>query len=147
VGQSGIMLFGSYQHFLDDKGRLVIPSQLRINISDKLFVLKGYEGSLRVFPQEAFNTYLSHLAELDSESKLARDVQRVALASVVELSIDSKNRVQLPQSLIEKYNISNNVVVVGMLDHLEIWNADLWEKYSKENEYRFEEKSEELLSK
>lgn len=68
-------------------------------------------------------------------------------SSVVELELDSKNRIQLSPSLLSKYQISNQVEVIGMLTHLEIWNASKWDEYSEENEKLFEEKSEELLGK
>lgn len=139
------MFYGSYRHSLDEKGRLTLPSKLRQNLSAKLYVLKGYEGSLNVYTEETFQAYLSRLSGLTYESKLSRDVLRVALASVTELELDDKFRVQLPVSLREKYQISDKIVIVGMLDHLEFFNEDKWDSYQKENESLFEEKSQSLL--
>ncbi len=145
VGQSGIMLYGSYHHSLDEKGRLTLPSKLRPLLSNKLFVLKGYEGTLAVYTEEAFSQYLDKLSKLTYEDKSSRDVMRVALASVTELELDDKFRVQLPVSLIEKYDISRKIVIVGVIDHLEFWNEDKWEAYLKDNESQFEEKTQSLL--
>lgn len=139
------MFYGSYRHSLDEKGRLTLPSKLRQELSNKLYVLKGYEGSLNVYTEETFQTYLSKLSNLTYENKLSRDVIRVALASVTELELDAKFRVQLPVSLIEKYGISNKIVIVGMIDHLEFFNEDKWDAYLKDNESQFEEKSQSLL--
>lgn len=145
MGQSGIMLYGSYHHSLDEKGRLTLPSKLRPLLSNKLFVLKGYEGTLAVYTEEAFSQYLDKLSKLTYEDKSSRDVMRVALASVIELELDDKFRVQLPVSLIEKYDISRKIVIVGVIDHLEFWNEDKWETYLKDNESQFEEKTQSLL--
>lgn len=139
------MFYGSYRHSLDEKGRLTLPSKLRQNLSSKLYVLKGYEGSLNVYTEETFQAYLSKLSGLTYENKLSRDVLRVALASVTELELDDKFRVQLPVSLREKYQISDKIVIVGMLDHLEFFNEDKWDALLKENESQFEEKSQSLL--
>ncbi|MCR5333181.1 MAG: division/cell wall cluster transcriptional repressor MraZ [Bacilli bacterium] len=139
------MLYGSYHHSLDEKGRLTLPSKLRPLLSNKLFVLKGYEGTLAVYTEEAFSQYLDKLSKLTYEDKSSRDVMRVALASVTELELDDKFRVQLPVSLIEKYDISRKIVIVGVIDHLEFWNEDKWEAYLKDNESQFEEKTQSLL--
>ena len=139
------MFYGSYRHSLDEKGRLTLPSKLRQELSNKLYMLKGYEGSLNVYTEETFQSYLGKLSNLTYENKLSRDVIRVALASVTELELDAKFRVQLPVSLIEKYGISNKIVIVGMIDHLEFFNEDKWEAYLKDNESQFEEKSQSLL--
>ncbi len=141
------MLFGSSRHTLDEKGRLVIPSKFARELTSTLYLLKGYEGTLCIYPKDKFDEYLTKLSKLPESLKLSRDVQRVALSSVVELELDSKNRIQLSPSLLSKYQISNQVEVIGMLTHLEIWNASKWDEYSEENEKLFEEKSEELLGK
>lgn len=145
VGQSGIMLYGSFHHSVDEKGRVSLPCKIRPLLSAKLYVLKGYEGTLAVYTEESFSTYLDYLSKLTYEDKNSRDFLRVALASVQELEVDAKFRVQLPTSLIEKYGISNKIVIVGVIDHLEFWNEDKWEAYQKDNEAQFEEKSQVLL--
>ena len=139
------MFFGSFVHSLDDKNRLLIPSRLRGQIGSKLFIMKGYEGSLSLYPEEQFVKYLTKLENLPYESKLSRDIERIALSSVFELEIDKVNRVQIPTALINKYSISKEVVVVGVIDHIEIWSKDKWESYLKDNEAEFEAKAEELL--
>lgn len=139
------MIYGSYHHTLDEKGRLTLPSKLRTLLTNKLYVLKGYEGTLAVYTEESFSRYVEKLSHLTYEDKLSRDILRVALSSVCELEIDAKFRVQLPISLIEKYEISSKIVIVGVIDHLEFWNEDKWEAYLKDNEPKFEEKSQALL--
>lgn len=139
------MFFGSYLHTLDDKGRLVIPYKLRSNVSSRLYILKGYEGSLSLYCENDFGLYLDKLKKLSYESKSCRDVERVALSSVNELELDSQNRIQIPSSLLKKYAIGKEVVVVGVLDHIEIWDKAKWDTYLGENEKDFEEKSESLL--
>ena len=141
------MLYGSFNHTLDEKGRLLIPSKFAHSLSDKIYLLKGYEGTMLIYPEEAFNAYLEKLSALPEEQKLARDFLRIALSSVVELTLDAKKRIQFSPAILARYHISSKVVVIGMIDHLEIWDEDKYNVYSKENEPFFEEKSEELLGK
>ena len=141
------MFFGSYIHLLDEKNRLLIPSKFRGLVGSKLYILKGYDGCLSLYTFEDFEKYISHFQELRFEDKLARDVTRIALASVSELEVDKASRVQIPMALISKYSISKEVVVVGMIDHLEVWSKEVWEAYEKENESKFEEKQQTLLEK
>lgn len=139
------MFFGSFEHSLDDKNRLLIPSRLRGQLGNKLFIMKGYEGSLAIYPNEQFEKYLHKLETLPYESKLSRDIERISLSSVFELDVDKVNRIQIPTALINKYKITKEVVVVGVIDHIEVWSKEKWEEYLKTNEAEFESKSEELL--
>ncbi len=141
------MLYGSYEHTLDEKKRLVVPSKIREGLSKKLFIVRGFEGCISIYPEAEFNLYLEKLSLLDENAKLSRDFKRVALSSAFELEIDSKNRIQIPAQVIAKYSLENDVTVVGMLDHLEVWNTNNWKAYLKENEVLFEKKAEELLEK
>lgn len=139
------MFFGSFVHSLDEKNRLLIPSRLRAALTNKIFIMKGYEGSLSLYPEGSFEKYLAKLQSLPFESKTSRDIERIALSSVFELDIDKVNRIQIPTALINKYRISKEVVVIGLLDHIEIWSKEKWNKYLEENEEQYESKSEELL--
>ena len=139
------MFFGSFKHTLDDKNRLLIPSRLRGQVGSKLFIMKGYEGSLSLYPEAEFEKYLTKLASLPYESKTSRDIERISLSSVFELEIDKASRVQIPTALVSKYSITKDVVVVGVLNHIEVWSEKKWNEYLKDNEAEFESKSEELL--
>lgn len=139
------MFFGSFEHTLDDKNRLLVPSKLRGELGSKLFIMKGYEGSLAIYPSASFTKYLEKLENLPYEAKISRDITRIALSSVFELDVDKVNRIQIPTALINKYAISKEVVVVGLIDHIEVWSKAKWDEYLKANEKQFEEKSEELL--
>ena len=139
------MFFGSFEHTLDEKNRLLIPSRLRGELGSKVFIMKGYEGSLSIYPENQFSKYIEKLEHLPYESKLSRDIERISLSSVFEIDVDKVNRIQIPTALINKYSISKDVVVVGVINHIEIWSKAKWEEYLKANEETFEAKSEELL--
>ena len=138
------MFFGSYAHTLDNKGRLVIPSKMRNEAVGRLYVLKGYEGSLAIYKEEDFQRLTLALENLPYNQRDSRDVQRIALASVTELEVDAQGRIQLPSRLLTDYKISRSVVVIGVINHFEIWDASAWEKYLQQNEKEYEAKAEKL---
>ncbi|MDY0345418.1 MAG: division/cell wall cluster transcriptional repressor MraZ [Bacilli bacterium] len=138
------MFFGSYSHTLDNKGRLMIPAKMRNEAGGRLYILKGYEGSLSVYREADFQKLTSALDNLPYNQRDSRDVQRITLASVVELEVDAQGRIQLPSKLLSDYKISRSVVVVGVINHFEIWDASAWENYLKQNEKDYEAKAEKL---
>ncbi len=138
------MFFGSYSHTLDNKGRLMIPAKLRNEAGGRLYILKGYEGSLSVYKEADFQNLTAALENLSYNQRDTRDVQRITLASVVELEVDAQGRIQLPSKLLGDYKISRSVVIVGVINHFEIWDAAAWENYLKQNEKDYEAKAEKL---
>jgi MraZ protein len=138
------MFFGNYQHTLDNKGRLVIPSKMRDEAGDLLYIMKGYEGCLSVFKESTFQSEVQKINALPFNQKNARDYIRMQLSSVVELEVDKQGRIQLPTQLLSDYHIGKTVVVVGVVDHFEIWDTLSWVQYLKDNEGSYEVKAEVL---
>lgn len=141
------MFFGSYEHLLDEKNRLVIPSKFRVLVGSKIYILKGFDGCLSLFTEKDFKTYLEKLSSLEFGDKLAREVQRISLSTVFDLEVDKASRIQIPTALVNKYHITHEVTVVGMIDHIEVWSKVKWDEYISLNEKDFEAKSEKLLNK
>ena len=139
------MFFGSYEYSLDDKGRLTIPSKFRDEISKSLYHLKGFDGCLSVYPESEFQNYISRLTSLEFEKEKVRLHQRILLSSVVELKVDNANRVLIPSKTLKQYGINKDVIIVGVLDHFEIWDNEKWKKYQEMNESSFELDAEAIL--
>ena len=138
------MFFGSYSHSLDDKNRLMIPSKLRESLSNKLFILRGFDGAISVYEQDAFNALMAKLEKMDFLKKDARSFLRTQLANTHELDVDKLGRIQIPTPIINKFNIGKEVIVLGACDHIEIWDKKAYEAYQAENEARFEDIAENL---
>lgn len=141
------MFFGSYEHLLDEKNRLVIPSKFRGLLGSKVYILKGFDGCLSLFTENDFNAYLKKLSNLEFGDKLAREVQRISLSTVFDLEVDKASRIQIPTALVNKYHITHEVTVVGMIDHIEVWSKEKWNEYVSINEKNYEVSSEKLLKK
>ena len=141
------MFYGSFTHNLDNKGRLVIPSKMRDELGAKAFILKGYDGALSIYKESDFEELITKIKSLSFTKKNARAHLRVQLASVCELDIDKQGRALLPVQLLNKYQIGKEVIVIGALDHIEVWNKKDYLEYEKTANSSFEEIAEELDEK
>ena len=141
------MFFGSYEHSLDEKGRLLIPRKIKEGLKgfSNLYVMQGFEGCLAIYTEEEFKRLTEECNKLSFYKKNSRDYLRLMLASVYELSVDKVGRVQLPSQILEKYEISREVLIIGVNDHFEIWDRNKYLKYEKEANDRFEEIAESLV--
>lgn len=126
----GKMYFGTYRRTVDEKGRLQIPPKLLSDKNEKtLYVLKGFEGCLSVYPKDAFDELLAKLHSLSYTDEASRAYIRVASASIVEMNIDAHGRISLGKELLETYRIKGEVTLVGVIDHFEIWEPSHQQEY------------------
>ena len=139
------MFFGNYEYQIDDKGRLVIPSKMREELGSLVYLLKGYDGCLSLYTEEEFNKYITNLQNLPFEKEKARLHQRILLSSVEQLNVDKQGRISIPLKTLKHYNITKEVVILGVLDHIEVWSRNSYQDYIDKNEKDFEINSEELL--
>lgn len=141
------MFFGSYVHNLDDKGRLVIPSKMREELGYKAYILKGFDGALSIYKESEFARLVEEIKSLPFHKRNSRAYLRVQLASVCELDIDKQGRALLPTSLLAKYKIGKEVIVIGALDHIEVWNVKDYQEYESNADKSFEDIAEDLNDK
>lgn len=141
------MLFGEFNHTLDDKNRLSIPSKLRNELGDNnvLFVLRGFDGCLALYTKEHFDKLIETLSQYSFLSSDARNLQRATLASVNQLNIDKVNRIQFTPSLLEKYGIGKDVTVIGVGDHIEVWDKKAYTEYENNTLSKYEEIADKLV--
>ena len=143
----GNMFFGSYEHTIDEKGRLVIPRKMRDELGGKLFIMKGFDGALSLQKEEVFQALLEQFQTLPFNIKNNRDYLRPQLASACELEMDKMGRVQIPTLLLTKYKIGKDVVIIGAGDHIEVWDKQTYMAYEEEAEANFETLAETISQK
>jgi len=139
------MFLGSYEYSIDDKGRLVVPSKFRNEIGDKLYLTKGFDGCLSIYKDSDFQKAIENLQKFQYEKEKTRLYQRLLLETIVELTIDKLGRIQIPQKTLQKYCIGKEVKIIGLLDHFEVWDQNVWEKYHDDHIKDFEHDAEDLL--
>ena len=144
MGPSILLLTGEYEHKLDAKNRLFIPARLREPIYPErdglgFFLVFGSNKILCLYPDE----YYRRLAAADGPrlvppAKLV-DFERVKFALAYHLDLDSHSRLSLPEKMLKRAGLERNVVLIGARDHIEIWDAKVWQDYLAEQLEQHEE--------
>lgn len=127
------VFFGTYSRNLDPKGRLMLPRELGIEGSATLYVMKGFEGCVSIYKEEAFNKMVEKLSTLDYADPSTRTYVRLASASMKKLPVDKTGRVLLGADLLKDYAIGKEVTLLGVIDHLELWDAGAYASYLLSN--------------
>lgn len=138
------MFFGYYEHSLDEKGRLVIPSKMREEAGCRLYIMKGYDGALSIFKASAFEKMVEEAQNVPFTKRNSRKYLRIQLGSACEMEVDKQGRIQIPSQLLARYNITKEVVILGVGDHIEVWSKETYSEYEKSAEEDFEEIAENL---
>ena len=138
------MLIGEYEHSIDTKGRLIMPSKLKEDIGEKFVVTKGLDGCLFVYSQTEWKIFEDKLRNFPLTNKDARALIRFFLAGAMECEIDKQGRFLIPSNLREFAGLEKEVVVIGVLDKIEIWSKDKWLKYSEEENNSADEIAEKM---
>lgn len=122
------MFMGEYNHTIDTKGRLIIPSKFREVLGDEFVVTKGLDGCLFVYPNTEWKTFEEKLKVLPITNKNARQFSRFFLAGASTCELDKQGRILLPMVLREFAGLEKEVVLVGVLSRIEIWNKSKWDE-------------------
>lgn len=126
------MLIGEYEHSLDAKGRLIMPSKLRESIGEKFIITKGLDGCLFGFSKQEWTNFEEKLKTLPLTNKNARDFVRFFLSGATECEIDKQGRFLIVANLRQYASMEKDVVIIGVGTRIEIWNKQKWEIYNSE---------------
>ena len=128
------MLKGEYNHTLDAKGRLVVPSKVREELGDQFVITKAFDQCLYIFPNESWGKFVDKIHGLPASKEKVRKVQRRFIGSSWDCEPDKQGRFLIPPKLREYAQITKEVVLVGLSDRLEVWSLENWTKYCDEEE-------------
>ncbi len=119
---------GEYQHTLDAKGRLFIPAKLREQLGDSFVVTKGLDECLFAYPQEAWEKLEQKIRQLPMSK--SRSLQRFFLSSAADVIVDRQGRIIIPPVLRSYAGLERDVVVIGVGERAELWDARRWNAYT-----------------
>lgn len=139
------MFLGEYQHALDIKGRLTVPSRLREGLGDSFVVTKGLENCLFLYPLQEWKIIEEKLKSLPLTRADARAFVRFFFSGACECEVDKQGRILLPQNLREYALIERDVVIIGAGTRAEVWSRAKWEEYSRTAENSYELLAENLV--
>ena len=134
--------YGSYLHTLDTKGRVSIPSEMRKASGDVFVLTRGFEECLNLYPADEWELVERELKALRTTSREARYYVRQMMSTVRKVVVDGHGRITIPQWHREFAGLGGEVLVNGVLEHIEIWNAGRYEKYSEGYDESYEDVAE-----
>ncbi|HEY3267502.1 MAG TPA: division/cell wall cluster transcriptional repressor MraZ [Armatimonadota bacterium] len=126
------MFSGASPHTLDAKGRAVLPVRFRSELGESFVITRGMGGCLWVFHMRDFQRLENRLGSVSVTSKAGLALQRFFLGSAVQVTPDGQGRVLLPPLLREAAGITDEMVMVGVTNRVEIWSRAAWDRYNAE---------------
>lgn len=145
------MFYGEYEHSLDKKGRIILPSKLREALKEtfveKCIMTKGLEGCLFLYPLDEWRILEQKVKTLPMVGREARAFSRQLLSGACECILDRQGRIFIPQNLRQYAGISREVIIIGVSNRMEIWAKDRWITYAKETQSSYEDIAENLIDR
>lgn len=120
------MFLGEYTHNIDDKGRLTIPAKYRSDLAAGLVVTRGFDQNLVVYPLSGWQKLAERILRKPLSDQHVRQFRRLVFSGATDLTPDRQGRILVPAFLRDYAAITTEAVIVGMFDHLEVWNTEAW---------------------
>ena len=130
---------GEYSHTIDTKGRLIVPSKFRESLGDSFVVTKGLDGCLFVYDMTEWKSFEEKLKELPMSHRDTRKFARFFLAGASQVEVDKQGRILIPAKLRKSAGLEKDLVFVGMINRVEIWDKDTFEAQTLGSEMSMEE--------
>ncbi|OGW83118.1 MAG: cell division/cell wall cluster transcriptional repressor MraZ [Omnitrophica bacterium RIFCSPLOWO2_01_FULL_45_10] len=144
------MFYGEYEHTIDKKGRLIIPSKFREYLKEydiqNLYITRGLDKCLFMFTEDEWKTQESKFKSISFTKSEARKFNRLYFSGASRIECDKQGRILIPKYLKDFAQIKSAVVIVGISNRVEIWAKESWHEYYKGAKDSFEEISEKLMT-
>ncbi len=142
---------GSYEYSVDNKGRINIPAKMRKYISpeanDTFVVTRGFETCVYVYPLDEWARQEQSIRQLSSTNPKHRYYMRLLLEKAAESQLDGQFRIMIPKDLLDAAHIEKEVLIIGVLEHIEIWNPRVYQEYQKAQDESYETVAQSVLPK
>ncbi len=122
------MLIGEYQHNIDLKGRVIVPSKFREDLGECFYVTKGLDGCLFVLSPEGWEKLQEKVSAMPVSK--ARGLQRFFFSGAAEAIPDKQGRILLPQNLRTYACLTKDVTFIGASSRAEIWDTAKWNEFN-----------------
>jgi MraZ protein len=150
VGKNGktMLLTGTFPRTIDEKQRLAIPKRLRDALcqgqdeTSVLFAAPGTDGSLALYTEESFSRLADQLAASPPTGQDVRAFSRLFYAQAQRLDVDRQGRVRIPLELVQLAGLAKDVMLVGVRDHLELWDRKRWDEYLTQQQKQYDQLAE-----
>ena len=124
------MFYGEFQHTLDAKGRIIVPSKFRDGLGFEFIVTKGLENCLFAYSMNEWREIEAKIKQLPFTDKDVRAFTRFFFAGAAACELDKQGRIVIPQNLRSYASLEKDVVVAGISNRVEIWDRQKWDEYN-----------------
>ncbi len=146
-----MLLTGTFARAVDEKQRIAIPKSLREALGSSakgvLYIAPGTDGSLALFTEDALANLAARLAGSSPNAQDVRAFSRLFYARAQAVEMDGQGRVRVPPELAELAGLDKEAVLIGVQDHLELWDRQRWEQYVKARQNQFDQIAEAAFAK
>lgn len=143
------MFYGQYEHALDAKDRVIIPAKFREifkeHYAEKFYLTRGLDRCLFVFPEEEWKLQERRFRDMSFTKEESRKFNRLYFSGACEVLCDKQGRILIPLYLKEYASITQNVMIIGVSDRIEIWAKEKWNEFFGTNLGSFESLAEKLI--
>ncbi len=122
------MFLGEYEHTIDSKGRIAVPARFRGQLDHGAVISKGMGTCLSICTMDRWEEKSAELVAGKTNDEI-RDFERLIYPSASEVELDGQGRMIIPAKLRSYARLENDVTVVGVRDHFEIWGRGIWQEY------------------
>ena len=141
-----MLLTGTFPRAIDEKLRIAIPKRLRdgLQLADQaeLYITPGTDGSLALYTEETLTSLASRLAHASPTAADVRAFGRMFYAAAERVEIDAQGRIRIPPALAQAASLGKEAVLLGVHDHLELWDPVRWEAYLAQRAGNYDEIAE-----
>lgn len=138
------MFIGEYNHTIDSKGRFIMPSKFRESLGKNIFITKGMDNCLFVFPEDEWDKMGEKISKLKLSRKEARAFSRLFYAGAIDVELDKQGRILITQNLRDYASLKKEIVIIGVSSRIEIWDKDAWEEYNDDDFLDYDSLTESL---
>jgi len=139
-----LLLTGEYEHTLDEKSRLFISNKLRSQIDaeqhgSSFYLVLGANGVLCLYPEKYFEQIALAVAPGTAAPDETVAFERISFALASRVELDRQGRLLLAGRVRKRAGLKNHLTLVGVRDHIEIWNCEQWEQYLGDNMAQYQQ--------
>jgi len=143
-------LTGTFNRNMDDKCRFAVPKRLREQFEEEdlqsLFIAPGINRTLELYSHDAFETLANQVAEQSPTRADIRTYSRLFFGRAERVDLDSQGRVRVPERLVAHAQLQKEIVLVGVRNRVEVWDAGHWQEFTEENQSDFDSFAEKAFS-
>ena len=133
---------GRFEHSVDAKGRVILPARFRSSFERGGFLTSNREGCVALWTPGEFDRQMADMLEDSKADRVGRNRARIWASSSAEVEIDKQGRMPVPVSLRTFAELDADVLIIGAIDRIELWNPSLWEERVRPAEAWFLEDDE-----